>query len=302
MFLKRVLFFVIVAGSIMFILNIMLSLLQWSGMVPDLSGGVYGGTNFHAVGLISAAVFGMGGSFIALWISKWMAKRMMGVQVFDASVNDAKYKWIYRTVEHQAREAHIAMPEVGVFQSHSPNAFATGSSRKNSLVAVSTGLLDSMSEHEVEAVLAHEVAHVANGDMVTMALIKGIVDTFVIILARVAGTFIDRVVFRNESGLGMGYFIGYIVSSIVLTIMATPIIMWFSRKREFKADAGAAYLVGKEKMIAALERLKLATSREQVEALPEEMAAFGIVNKSAWSRLFSSHPPIEDRIAALRKL
>ncbi len=300
MMLRRIGFFIVVNLAILVILSLSLTVLQSLGIDTTLTGGY--SDSYHTVGLISALLFGMGGAFISLWMSKWIAKRMMGVQVFDASVSDAKAKWIYNTVAKQAKEAHIKMPEVGIFQNHSPNAFATGSSRNNSLVAVSSGLLDTMSDHEVEAVLAHEVAHVANGDMVTMALIQGIINTFVIILARVAGTFIDRVIFKNENGIGMGYYIGYIISSIVLTIMATPIVMWFSRKREFKADAGAAYLVGKDKMIAALERLRTAIEQDRVEALPDEMAAFGIANKGAWSRLFSSHPPIEERIAALRNL
>jgi heat shock protein HtpX len=247
--------------------------------------------------LVFAALFGFGGSFISLAISKWMAKRAMGVRVIDQPRNETE-RWLVNMVRQQAQAAGIGMPEVGIFESPEPNAFATGPRRDSALVAVSTGLLSRMSEKEVEAVLGHEVSHVANGDMVTLTLIQGVVNTFVIFLSRIIGNVVDRTVFRNEDGRGPAYFISVLVSEMVLGILASMIVLWFSRQREFRADTGGARLAGRESMIAALERLKSAHN-----PLPAQLAAFGIASggvPSGLKRLFMSHPPLEERIAALR--
>jgi len=248
--------------------------------------------------LIFAAIFGFGGSFISLALSKWSAKRAMRVQVID-SPSSQQERWLLQTVERQAQKAGIGMPEVGIFPSNVVNAFATGMRRNNALVAVSSGLLQKMTPDEAEAVLAHEVAHVANGDMVTMGLLQGVLNTFVIFLSRIIGHFVDRVVFRNERGFGIGYFVVSIVAQIVLSILATIIVMWFSRWREYRADAGGADLAGRQKMIAALKRLQ----QNQAEDLPGELAAFGINGgtPTGLRALFLSHPPLEHRIAALQK-
>lgn len=248
--------------------------------------------------LVMSAVIGFGGSFISLAMSKWSAKRGMGVQIIENPTHPQE-KWLVDTVARQAESAGIGMPEVGIFQSDVVNAFATGMSRNNSLVAVSTGLLQQMTADEAEAVLGHEVAHVANGDMVTMGLIQGVVNTFVIFLSRIVGFFVDRVILKNERGLGIGYFITSILAQVVLSIFATMIVMWFSRKREFRADEGGASLAGKEKMIAALRRLQ----GNQAEDLPGEFAAFGINGgkPTGFKALFMSHPPLEERIAALER-
>ena len=248
--------------------------------------------------LIVSAAFGFGGAFISLALSKWMAKRSMGVQVVKTPSTQQE-RWLLQTVERQAQRAGIGMPEVGVFPSDVVNAFATGMRRNNALVAVSSGLLRQMTKDEAEAVLAHEVAHVANGDMVTMGLLQGVLNTFVIFLSRVIGHVVDRVVFRNERGFGIGYFVVSIVAQIVLSILATIVVMWFSRWREYRADAGGANLAGRQKMIAALQRLQ----QNQAEDLPGELAAFGINGgrPRGLRALFMSHPPLEDRIAALRK-
>ena len=247
--------------------------------------------------LIFAAVFGMAGSFISLLTSKWMAKRAMGVQVIEQPSNPTE-RWLVDTVRRQAKDSGIGMPEVGVFDSPQPNAFATGASRNAALVAVSSGLLRAMSQKEVEAVLAHEVSHVANGDMIRMALIQGVVNTFVIFLSRVVGHFVDRVVFKNERGHGPAFWIATIVAELVLGLLATIIVMWFSRRREFRADAGGAALAGRDAMIGALQRLR---SHAEGDPLPDQMAAFGISGRVAGglAGLFKSHPPIEQRIAAL---
>lgn len=243
--------------------------------------------------LVFAALFGFGGAFISLAISKWMAKRSMGVRVITQPANPTE-QWLVSTVRAQAEQAGIGMPEVGIFDSPQPNAFATGARRDAALVAVSTGLLRSMSQKEAEAVLGHEVSHVANGDMVTLTLIQGVVNTFVIFLARVIGGLVDR----REDGRGMGYFVTVMVAELVLGILASTIVMWFSRQREFRADAGGAHLAGSSNMIAALERLKAA----QPQPLPSQMAAFGIAGGrgAGLKRLFMSHPPLDERIAALR--
>ena len=249
--------------------------------------------------LIFCALFGFGGAIVSLLLSKWMAKRSTGAVVI-AQPRDSVERWLLDTVAKQAEEAGIGMPEVAIFDSSQPNAFATGANRNNALVAVSTGLLRNMNQSEVEAVLGHEIGHVANGDMITLTLIQGVVNTFVLFLARLIGFFVDRVVLRNERGLGIGYYLTSIVAEIVLGILATMVVMWFSRRREFRADEAGAKLAGRQNMIAALQRLQ--KHSEQPDQLPDSMAAFGI---SAGARhglkaLFMSHPPLEDRINALR--
>ncbi len=250
------------------------------------------------VWLVFAAVLGFGGAFVSLALSKWMAKRSMGVRIIQQPTNQQE-RWLLQTVERQAQKSGIGTPEVGIFPSDTVNAFATGMKRNNALVAVSSGLLRFMTQDEAEAVLAHEVAHVANGDMITMGLLQGVLNTFVIFLSRIIGQFVDRVVFKNERGYGIGYFVVSIAAQVVLSILASIIVMWFSRYREFRADAGGARLAGKQKMIAALRRLQ----QNQAEDLPGEFAAFGINGgrPTGLRALFMSHPPLEDRIAALQK-
>jgi heat shock protein HtpX len=247
--------------------------------------------------LIMAAIMGFGGSLISLAMSKWMAKRSMGVRVITSPANPTE-QWLVSTVRAQAEQAGISMPEVGIFDSPQPNAFATGARRNAALVAVSTGLLQRMQKNEVEAVLGHEIAHVANGDMVTLTLIQGVVNTFVIFASRIIGNFIDKAVLRNERGHGIGYMVTVMVTQVLLGILANMIVMWFSRRREFRADEGGARAAGTSNMIAALERLKAGAG----EPLPDQMAAFGIKGGGATGlkRLFMSHPPLEERIAALQ--
>jgi heat shock protein HtpX len=248
--------------------------------------------------LAFAALFGFGGALVSLAISKWSAKMAVGARVIERPANPAE-AWLLGTVARHAKAAGIGMPEVAVYESEEVNAFATGMSRNRALVAVSTGLLQRMTRDEAEAVLGHEVSHVANGDMVTLALLQGVVNTFVIVIARAVGWVVDRVVLRNESGPGIGYYATFFVLEIALGILASGIVMWFSRRREFRADAGGADLAGRAKMIAALERLR---SLQEAPQLPERVAAFGISGggKSGWARFLSSHPALEDRIAALR--
>ena len=249
--------------------------------------------------LIFAAVFGMGGSFFSLLISKWMAKRSTGAQVIDQPRNPSE-RWLVDTVKDLAQKAGIGIPEVAIFASPQPNAFATGATKNNALVAVSTGLLEHMRPDEVRAVLGHEIGHVANGDMVTLTLIQGVVNTFVIFFARIIGTIVDRAVFRSENGNGIGFFITTMIAQVVLGIGASIIVMWFSRHREFRADAAGAQLAGRENMIGALERLKIAT--KMPETMPETLVAFGISSgvRQGFAALFASHPPLDTRIAALR--
>ena len=251
--------------------------------------------NLYAL-LVMSAVIGFGGAFISLAISKWSARKAMGVHVIQDPTHPQE-QWLVDTVARQAEQAGIGMPEVGIFQSEVVNAFATGMNRNNALVAVSTGLLQKMTTDEAEAVLGHEVAHVANGDMVTMGLIQGVVNTFVIFLSRIVGFFVDRVILKNQRGLGIGYFVTSILAQIVLSVFATMIVMRFSRHREFRADEGGANLAGRHKMIAALRRLQGDTA----EDLPGEFAAFGIngARPTGFKALFLSHPPLEDRIRAL---
>ena len=247
---------------------------------------------------IMSLVIGFGGSFISLAMSKWMAKRSMGVYMIEQPSNEAE-QWLMDTVQRQAEKANIGMPEVGIFDTPEVNAFATGMRRNNAMVAVSTGLLNAMSRDEAEAVMAHEISHVANGDMVTMGLIQGVLNTFVVFLSRVVGIIVDKAVFKSRSGFGPGYFIVSIIAQIVLGILASIIASWYSRRREFRADAGGANLAGREKMAAALERLK---AQHEPQELPGQLAAFGISGgmKDGLSKLFSTHPPLEERIAALR--
>lgn len=290
---KRVLLFVATNIAVIAVLSVTMQLLGIDQFIAAQGG--------NALGLlVFAGVFGFGGAFISLAISKWMAKRAMGVKVITNPA-DATEQWLVDTVRKQAAEAGIGMPEVGIFYSSDPNAFATGANKNNALVAVSTGLLDRLTKEEVEAVLGHEVGHVANGDMVTLTLIQGVVNTFVIFLARVIGSFIDRAVFKNENGHGLGYFFIVIVCEIVLGILASIIVMWFSRKREFRADAAGALLASPQAMIGALRALKRV---HQPQGLPEQMAAMGINSgvKTGLKKLFLSHPPLDERIEALKRL
>jgi heat shock protein HtpX len=290
--MKRILLFLATNLAVVVLLGIVLRLIGFEGILEESGRDL----NLGAL-LIFAALFGFAGSFISLAMSKWTAKRMMGVRVITQPSNSAEH-WLVNTVRQQAQLAGIGMPEVGIFDSPEPNAFATGARRDASLVAVSTGLLASMSQKEAEAVLAHEVSHVANGDMVTLTLIQGVVNTFVIFLARVVGHTVDRVVFKNEEGHGPAFWIATIVAEIVFGLIATVIVMHFSRQREFRADAGGARLAGREHMINALERLK----QRHAGPLPDKMAAFGISGGGAagLKKLFMTHPPLEDRIAALK--
>jgi heat shock protein HtpX len=290
--MKRVFLFLATNLAIIVLLGFMLRLLGLESVLDAQ------GVDLDLGKLLAfAAVIGFTGSFVSLAISKWTAKRMMGVRVI-AQPGNAIETWLMSTVQRQAREAGIGMPEVGIFDSPEPNAFATGARRDASLVAVSTGLLQGMSREEAEAVLAHEVSHVANGDMVTLALIQGVVNTFVVFLARIIGHTVDRVVFRTEEGHGPAFWVTTIVSEIVLGLLATVIVMWFSRQREFRADAGGARLAGRQNMINALERLQ----QRHSGPLPDKMAAFGIAGGlgRGLKRFFMTHPPIEARIAALR--
>jgi len=292
--MNRIFLFLATNVAVLVLISIVFRILGLEGILE--SNGV--DLNLTAL-LVMSAVIGFGGSFISLAMSKWSAKHAMGVQVIEQPRSRTE-EWLVSTVKRQAREAGIGMPEVGIFQSEQPNAFATGMSRNNSLVAVSTGLLQHMNTDEAEAVLGHEVSHIANGDMVTMGLLQGVINTFVIFLSRIIGFFVDRVILKNERGLGIGYFLTSIVAQIFLSIFASMIAMWFSRRREFRADEGGAALAGKPKMIAALRRLQ---SMHEPEDLPGEFAAFGISGTKAGGirRLFMSHPPLEERIAELER-
>lgn len=252
--------------------------------------------------LVMAAMFGMGGSFLSLAMSKWIAKKSTGAQVIENPSNPTE-KWLYETVQRMAKEAEIGMPEVAMYNAADMNAFATGMNKNNALVAVSTGLLQNMSKDEVEAVLAHEITHVACGDMVTLSLIQGVLNTFVIFLSRIAANIISNFLSGDEEGEGLGFF-GYmavvIVLELTLGLFASIIVMWFSRKREFTADKGAAYLTSKEKMVSALQRLQ---AHHEPSHLPDQVAAFGIrPKKGGLADLFRSHPPLDKRIEALRSL
>ena len=288
--MKRIFLFLATNLAIVFVLSITMRLL---GVEPYLNAN---GLNLSAL-LIFAAVMGFGGSFISLAISKWSAKTSMGVRVIDNPSNSTEF-WLLETVRKYSTQAGIKMPEVGIYESPDVNAFATGMSKNSSLIAVSTGLLQQMTRQEAEAVIGHEVAHAANGDMVTLALIQGVVNTFVMFLSRVIGHLVDRIVFKTERGQGPAFFVTMIVAELVLGILASIIVMYFSRQREFRADQGGASLAGRRNMIAALERL----NSLHPQPLPEKMAAFGIAGGGGGGlkRLFMTHPPLEERIAALR--
>jgi heat shock protein HtpX len=290
--MKRIFLFLATNLAIVLVLSVTLRLLGVERILDEQGVGL----DLNAL-LIFSAVIGFAGSLISLAISKWTAKRMMGVRVIEQPRNAAE-GWLIEVVRRQAQEAGIGMPEVGIFEAPDMNAFATGARRNHALVAVSTGLLHGMSRREAEAVLAHEVSHVANGDMVTLALIQGVVNTFVVFLSRVIGHTVDRVVFKTERGHGPAFWVTVIVAELVLGILASMIVMWFSRQREFRADAGGAKLEGREAMIGALERLR----QQHPAPLPDKMAAFGISGTlgGGLKRLFMTHPPLEERIAALR--
>ncbi|PKM11597.1 MAG: protease HtpX [Gammaproteobacteria bacterium HGW-Gammaproteobacteria-3] len=288
--MMRILLFLATNAAILVVVSILFSVLGL-GSTLDAQGI---NLNLNAL-LLMSGIIGMSGSVISLAMSKWSAKRAMGVQVIGQPQNKTE-KWLTDVVARQAREAGIGMPEVGIFQTPDANAFATGMNKNNALVAVSTGLLQNMNADEVEAVVGHEISHVANGDMVTMALMQGVVNTFVYFFASIIGHLVDRVVFKTERGYGPAYFVTQIVMQIVLSILASMLVMWFSRYREFRADAGGAKLAGREKMIGALRALQRA--HEPAE-LPGQLAAFGI-HGGGVRRLFMSHPPLEERIAALQ--
>ncbi len=290
--MKRIFLFLATNMAIIVVLSITLRLFGFERILDEQGVGL----DINSL-LLFAAVFGFGGSFMSLAMSKWTAKRFTGAQVIEMPRNKQEH-WLVTTVQRQAEMAGIGMPEVAIYNAPDVNAFATGMSRNNALVAVSTGLLNTMSQDEAEAVLAHEVSHVANGDMVTLALIQGVVNTFVIFLSRVIGHTVDRVVFKTEHGHGPAFWIAAIVAEIVLGVLASIIVMWFSRQREFRADAGGASLAGREKMIAALRRLQSTVKQPH---LPDQLAAFGVSGGigTGAKYLFMSHPPLEDRIAAL---
>ncbi|MGW8228675.1 MAG: protease HtpX [Gammaproteobacteria bacterium] len=291
--MKRIVLFLVTNLAIIVVLSITLRLLGVERILDEQGVGL----DINSL-LIFAAVFGFGGSFISLAISKWTAKRMTGAKVIDQPSNNTE-QWLVATVQRLASQAGIGMPEVAIYDAPDVNAFATGMNRNNALVAVSTGLLRAMNSDEAEAVLAHEITHVANGDMVTLALIQGVVNTFVIFLSRVIGHTVDRVVFKNERGHGPAFWITTIIAELVLGILASIIVMWFSRQREFRADAGGAQLAGRQKMINALQRLQTSVGQPH---LPDQLAAFGISGSigQGLQRLFMSHPPLSERIAVLQ--
>jgi len=293
--MKRVFLFLATNIGILMVLSVSLRVLGVERILDEQGVGL----DLGAL-LVFAAVFGMGGAFVSLLISKWTARQMTGAQVIEQPSNPAE-QWLVSTVRSQAERAGIGMPEVAIYPSPDLNAFATGANRNKALVAVSSGLLQRMDRREVEAVLGHEISHVANGDMVTLALIQGVVNTFVIFLSRVIGHVVDRVVFKVERGHGPAFWITAIVAELVLGVLASIIVMWFSRRREFRADEGGAGLTSPRDMIAALERLRLGVDQPH---LPDQMAAFGISGRfgAGLSRLFMSHPPLEERIAALQNM
>ena len=288
--MKRIFLFILTNMAVLLVISITLRLLGVDRWIDET-----GAIDFNAL-LVLSAVIGFSGSLISLAMSKWSAKRMVGARVIDNPV-DPTERWLVDTVRRQALSAGIGMPEVAIYDAPDVNAFATGWNRNDALVAVSTGLLRNMSRDEAEAVLAHEISHVANGDMVTLALIQGVVNTFVIFFAKLFGYFVDRVILKNDRGHGIGMIAAEIVAQLVLGVLASMIVMWFSRQREFRADAGGANLAGRQKMIAALQRLKV--NHEQA-TLPEQMAAFGISGGKSFAKLFMTHPPLDERIEALR--
>ena len=286
--MMRILLFLATNIAVMIVISILFNLLGLGGYVTSQ------GMNLESL-LIMSAVIGMTGSIISLAMSKTMAKTSMGVVVIDQPQNQTE-RWIYDVVAKQAQQAGIGMPEVGIFQAPMPNAFATGMSRNSSLVAVSSGLLQTMTPDEVEAVIGHEISHVANGDMVTMALLQGVLNTFVYFFATIIGQMVDRATSNNERGYGMGYYMAQMIAQIALGFLASLIVCWFSRQREFRADAGGADLAGRQKMIGALRALQRSHDTQE---LPGQFAAFGI-NGGGIQKLFMTHPPLEERIAALQ--
>lgn len=293
--MKRVLLFVATNVAVLAVIYTVLSLLGIDGVLAR------NGTDldFRAL-LVFSAVVGFSGAFVSLFISKWIAKMSTGARVIDTPRNSTE-SWLLNTVHRLADTAKIGRPEVAIYDSPDVNAFATGPSRNNALVAVSTGLLQNLGEREVEAVLGHEITHVANGDMVTMTLIQGVLNTFVVFLSRIVGFVVDRVLLRNERGYGIGFFVATLVAQVLLGILASMIVMWFSRRREFRADAGGAKLTGRDSMIRALQGLQRV---HQPAQLPQALQAFGIAGgpASGLRRLFMSHPPLEERIAALQRM
>jgi heat shock protein HtpX len=287
--MKRIVLLIVTNLAVVMLLSVVASVLGIDRMLAQ------NGFNFFGT-LVFAALFGFGGAFISLLISKWMAKFSTGAQVIDGTEGTTQY-WLVDTVKRLAEKAGIGMPEVAMYEGE-PNAFATGAFRDSALVAVSTGLLESMSREEVEAVLGHEIGHVANGDMVTLTLVQGVVNTFVFFLSRAIGYIVDRVILKNDRGEGIGYFVTVMVSQLVLGVFASMIVAWFSRRREFRADAASASLLGTpQPMVQALTRL----GGLQPGTLPQSMQASGISGApGGWGDLFSTHPPIEQRIAALQ--
>ena len=293
--MMRILLFLATNLAVVLIASITLSLFGFNGFMA--ANGV--DLNLNQL-LIFCAVFGFAGSLFSLFISKWMAKMSTSTQIISQP-RTRHEQWLLQTVEELSREAGIKMPEVGIFPAYEANAFATGWNRNDALVAVSQGLLERFSPDEVRAVLAHEIGHVANGDMVTLALIQGVVNTFVMFFARIIGNFVDKVIFKNEGGQGIAYYIATIVAELVLGILASIIVMWFSRKREFRADEAGAQLAGTAAMISALQRLR--SEQGLPVHMPDTLNAFGINGgiKQGLARMFMSHPPLEERIDALRR-
>ncbi len=290
----RILLFLATNVAVLVLVGIVFNLLGLQGVLDA------NGVNLNLGSLlVMCAVFGFGGSLISLFMSKWMAKRGTGTYIIEQPRNRDE-QWLLDTVRELAKEAGIGMPEVGIFPSQSANAFATGWNRNAALVAVSAGMLQRFEPEEVRAVMAHEIGHVANGDMVTLTLIQGVVNTFVLFFARIIGHTVDRVVFRNERGFGLGYFVATMVAQLVLSLLASMIVMWFSRYREYRADHAGATLASKGGMIAALQRLQL--EQGQPQDLPGELTAFGISEqlKEGISGMFRSHPPLDERIKALQ--
>jgi heat shock protein HtpX len=291
--MKRIFLFLLTNIAVLAVISITLRLLG-VGRVLDQSGAI----NFNAL-IVLSAVIGFSGSIVSLLMSKWMAKRSVGARVIE-NPQDPTERWLVDTVKRQALSAGIGMPEVAIYDAPDVNAFATGWNRNNALVAVSAGLLNNMSRDEAEAVLAHEISHVANGDMVTLALIQGVVNTFVVFFSKLFGILVDRVLLKNDgrNGPGIGAFLAEMIAQVVLGILASMIVMWFSRQREFRADAGGASLAGRQKMISALERLK--ANHEQAAVMPQNMSAMAISSGGGFSKLFMTHPPLDERIEALR--
>ena len=291
----RILLFLATNIAVLVLVGIVFNLLGLGGLLAE--NGV--DLNLQSL-LIFCAMFGFGGSFISLFLSKWMAKRSTGAYIIEQP-QTAEEKWLVDTVAELAKKAGVGMPEVGIFPSEAPNAFATGWNKNAALVAVSAGMLQRFPRDEVRAVMAHEIGHVANGDMVTLTLIQGVVNTFVMFLARIIGHTVDRVIFKTERGFGIGYYVVTIVAEIALGILASMIVFWFSRRREYRADDAGARLAGDRHMVAALQRLQMEQGMPQ--DLPGELTAFGISEqmKEGMARLFSSHPPLDERISALQR-